>query len=160
MPAAGQSHQGLWRLRQWCVVGDDVRGDVLPLGGKKRQRLAAETIAVPQMAGPARHSSYLSAVQAEAIVVKLFPQSDFLASRRVERQIDDRALGAHDAQGQSQGAVLTAALEHDIGSAVAGPMATPAFQHDGWVGVARIDGFQAEVSRDLAARRRGVDKHY
>ena len=157
MPAAGQSHQGLWRLRQWCVVGDDVRGDVLPLRGKKRQRLA---IAVPQMAGPARHSSYLSAVQAETIVVKLFPQSDFLTSRRVESQIDDRALGAHDAQGQSQGAVLTAALEHDIGSAVAGPMAPSAFQQDGWVGVARIDGFQAKVGRDLAARRRGVDKHY
>jgi hypothetical protein len=93
-------------------------------------------------------------------MVKLLPESDFLASSPVERQIDDGPLGAHDAQGESRRICLTPTLEHDIGAAIAGPMAPPAFQHDGWVGIVRSESLQAQVGRDVSARQRGVNKHY
>src|SRR5437763_407268 len=94
VPATGQSSQGLRRLRQWRVVGDDVPGDVLAMGGQECQCLGAQAIAVPHMAGSARHPPDLGAAHAQSVVVKLFPESDFLAPPRVERQVDDCALGA------------------------------------------------------------------
>ena len=93
MPAAGQANQSLRRLKQWPVVGDDMLRDVLNVGGEKRQCLGAESIAVPEMAGSARHPTDLSAMQCQSVVVELLSQSDCLASPRVERQVDDRALG-------------------------------------------------------------------
>ena len=83
-------------------------------------------------------------------MVKLLPQSDFLASTGIERQVDDRALGAHDPKGESQCTGLTATLEHDIGSAVPGPVTPSAFQHDGRVDILRIDNLKSEVGRDVA----------
>ena len=150
VPATGQSNQGLRRRGQGRVVGDDMPDDVLTIGGQKRQCLGAEAIAVPQMAGSARHPSDLSAAHAQSVVVKFLPESDFLASPRVERQIDDRALGAHYAEGESQSAWLTATLEYDIGSAVPGPVTPSAFQHDGRVDILRIDNLKSEVGRDVA----------
>jgi hypothetical protein len=84
-------------------------------------------------------------------VVELLAQSDFVASPGVERQVDDRALGAHHAKGESQRAGLTATLEHHIGSAVSGTVTPSAFQQDGRIDAVRIDNLQAEVGRDLAA---------
>jgi hypothetical protein len=69
-------------------------------------------------------------------------------------------LGAHHAKGESQCACLTTTLEHDIGSTVPGPVTPPAFQRGGWVDIVRINHLQAEVGRDLAACRGGLDKHY
>src|SRR4051812_43594412 len=95
VPVTGQSNQSLRRRGQGRVVGDDMPDDVPTIGGQKRQCLGAEAIAVPQMAGSARHPSDLCAAQAQSVVVKLLPQSYLLASPRVERQVDDRALGTH-----------------------------------------------------------------
>jgi hypothetical protein len=93
-------------------------------------------------------------------VVKLFAQSDFFASPRVERQIDDCPLGAHYAKGQSQRAGLAATLEYDVGATVRGPVTPEAFQGDGRIDIAGIDNVEAQVGGDLAACRGGLDENY
>src|SRR5215217_4766638 len=98
------------------------------------------------MAGAAWHPSDLGAPQAQSVVVKLLAQSDFFASARVERQVDDRALRAQYAKGQRQCTGLTATLEYDVGAPVPGPVTPSAFEHHGWVDIAGIDDVEAEVS--------------
>src|SRR6476661_2043708 len=112
------------------------------------------------MAGSARYASDLCAAHAQPVVVKLLPESDFLAAARIERQVDNRALGAHHAKSESQSTWLTATLEHHVGSAVPGAVTPAAFQLDGRVGFVGIDNLQPEVGRDPAACRGGLDEHY
>src|SRR6478735_3984028 len=112
------------------------------------------------MAGSARYPSDLCAAHAQPVVVKLLPESDLLAAARIERQVDNSALGTHHAKSEAQSAWLTATLEHHVGAAVPGAVTPAAFQLDGWVGFVGIDNLQPEVGRDLAACRGGFDEHH
>ena len=106
--------------------------------------------------GAAGHPTDLRAPHAQPVVVELLAEPDLAASARVERQVDDGALGSQDSQRRCQCARLPAALEDYVGSTVAGSVAPSGLQYHGRVSILDAERLQAQPLSDPAARWRGI----
>ena len=102
-----------------------MRGDVVAADAEESERFGRETVAVPQVSCAPGHPTDLRAPHTQPVVVELLAEPDLAASARVERQVDDGALGSQDSQRRCQCARLPAALEDYVGSTVAGSVVQP-----------------------------------
>ena len=114
--SAGASSNGTTAVTRCLRIG-------LAVAAQQVDRLGREPLPVPGVRQPARHPADLRAAHRQAVVVELLAEPDLVGAGLVERQVDDRALRAQQAQRQVQRGGLPAALEHHVGAAVARPRA-------------------------------------